>query len=100
MALSWSNLANYFGQTEEQLQTTAIAELLKSELANLDASEADLIRRYGVLSAGELEQLLNSNSVPEHPAWEHLIEWETIEDRRQQVRKYMSQLQTATDGHQ
>lgn len=96
MSLAWSELAAYLGTSEEQAQLEAVTELLKSELARLEAAELTLIRRYGVRSASELEARVNANAVPEHPSWEHLIEWEGIEDRRQRLRTYASRLEESS----
>ncbi len=60
--------------------------LIEVELAQLDREEIDLIERYNLLSAAELEQAMQSRSVPEHPTWEDLIHWEAIEDRRKALK--------------
>jgi len=39
----------------------------------------DMLARYGVTSAEELEKKIKSGEVAEHPAWEDLILFENIE---------------------
>lgn len=48
--------------------------------------------RYDVPSATELERLIKNGVVPDHPSWEHLIEWEAIEDRRAKLKSLLSKV--------
>ena len=62
---------------------------IETELARLDHEEIELIQKYHMLSAVDLEQAMQSRIVPEHPGWEDLIHWEAIEDRRKALKELL-----------
>jgi len=92
VSIDWATLAKVLGTTPEDVQARAAHKVLKEELALLDEREAKLIAQYDVSSATELERLIKNGSVPEHPSWEHLIEWEAIEDRRAKLKMLLSKV--------
>lgn len=49
--------------------------------------------RYGVSSLKELESKIKAGSVPEHPAWEDLIEIENIESEVKEIEDDIKSLQ-------
>ena len=49
--------------------------------------------RYGVSSLKELESRIKTGSVPEHPAWEDLIEIENIESEVKEIENDIKSLQ-------
>lgn len=94
MALTWTDLASWLGKTEEEVQTAAAIELIKNEMSKLNAAEVELIHRYGADDAADLESRIRSKALPEHPAWEDLIEWEAIEDQRKRLKEYIRRIGT------
>lgn len=97
--LDWSELAQAVGLRQEETQAEAAVELLRRELAALDATELRLIAEYRVCSAAELEAAMSAGKWPEHPTWERLIQWENIEDRRKSLRAFVARLGAVTVDH-
>lgn len=92
MSVDWATLASVLGMTPEDVQARAAHKVLQEEFALLDEREAKLMARYDVSSAAELERLIKNGVVPEHLSWEHLIEWEAIEDRRAKLKSLLSKV--------
>lgn len=84
--VSWEGLAEMFNRTKEEIQVQDVTALLKNEMARLDSIELNLIRKYKVSSAAELEKRLLK--LPEHPTWEDLIMWEGVESKRRKIKEY------------
>ena len=83
---TWDALGQAMSLTPQAVQERAMRTLIEVELAQLDREEIALIQTYNLLSAAELEQAMQSRSVPEHLTWEDLIHWEAIEDRRKALK--------------
>lgn len=92
MNIDWVALAKFLGTTPEVVQVRAAQRLIQEELTRLDEREAKLKAQYAVATATELERLIRNDVVPEHPSWEHVIEWEAIEDRRGKLKVILDQL--------
>jgi hypothetical protein len=65
-------------QTEDLLQRS-VSAFFAHEIRLAEWDIADLKERYQVVSPAELEDKIKSKQIYSHPAWEDLIEWETLE---------------------
>jgi hypothetical protein len=65
-------------RTEDLLQRSMSA-FFAHEIRLAEWDIADLKERYRVASPVELEEKIESRQIYSHPAWEDLIEWETLE---------------------
>lgn len=54
---------------------------------------ADLKERYWVASPAELEEKIESRQIYSHPAWEDLIEWETLETYISRLRAFQGKVE-------
>lgn len=77
---------------EEQLLAESIVTFLDRELRNASLEIQKIKQKYTVNSPKELEKKIEQGTVKEHPAWEELIEWENMEKRIDEVRKWMKNL--------
>lgn len=59
----------------EVLQQSLRAYLLR-EIRTIEAELAYLRERYAVLSSTDLRARITVGTIPAHPAWEDLLEWE------------------------
>jgi len=67
-------LARKLGMRPEELVRVSIEKYLQDELACVEAQIAEILAKYGVKSPDELKSKIESGDVPEHPAWEDLID--------------------------
>ena len=58
---------------------------LHKELRLVEEDLADLRERYELLSHRELEEKIHKGLLPAHPAWEDLIEWESLDAYKQKL---------------
>lgn len=76
---------------EDLLTEGALAYVLK-ELRLVEEDLADLRDRYALLSSQELEEEIKRGSIPPHPAWEDLIQWENLEAYKQKLTSLLEEL--------
>ena len=65
-------------QPPELLQRSLLA-FIQHERRMAEWDMADLCERYAARSASELEQKIQARQVASHPAWEDMLEWQTLE---------------------
>jgi hypothetical protein len=80
-------LSKVFGVPPDELERKGIEEFLESQLRLCFAEIHEIKTRYEVKSAAELEKKIRKGAIAEHPAWEHLIVLENLEERAQKIRK-------------
>ena len=78
-------VARRIGVPPERLEREAVKIWLERRLALVDAEIAEILARYGVKSAIELEELIRGGRVPEHPAWEDLIVLERLLEEKRKL---------------
>ena len=54
--------------------------------------EAEILAKYGVRSAEELEEYVRKGEVAEHPAWEDLITLERLLEEKRKLSEALSML--------
>lgn len=67
------------GVSIDELTISGLLALLREKKRKMMVDRLDVLARYGVTSAEELEKKIKSGEVAEHPAWEDLILFENIE---------------------
>ncbi len=67
------------GVSIDELPISGLLALLREKKRKMMVDRLDVLARYGVTSAEELEKKIKSGEVAEHPAWEDLILFENIE---------------------
>ncbi len=67
------------GVSIDELTISGLLALLREKKRKMMVDRLDVLARYGVASAEELEKKIKSGEVAEHPAWEDLILFENIE---------------------
>lgn len=80
------------GVPPDELVRKGVEEFLEAQLRACFAEILEVEARYGVKSAGGLEEKIRRGIVGEHPAWEDLIILENLEERAEKIRKEMKAL--------
>ena len=68
----------YAASTEEFIRSSVITNLREKQRL-LQIERFEILARYQVSNAEELDHKIADGSAPEHPAWEDLIEVKNIE---------------------
>ena len=80
-------ISKALGVPPDELVKKGVEEFLEVQLRSCFAEIRELEARYGVRSAGELEEKIRDGVVEEHPAWEDLIVLENLEERAEKIRE-------------
>ncbi len=80
------------GIPAEELVRRGVEKFLEGLLRTCLAEIREIETRWGVGSAGELEEKIRSGAVGEHPAWEDLITLENLEERTEKIREELKGL--------
>ena len=67
------------GVSLEQLTASSLLALLREKKRKIMIEKLDVLSRYSVSSADELEKKIKEGTVAEHPAWEDLTLVENLE---------------------
>ena len=67
------------GITIDKLTVSGFLALLREKRRKIMIDKLDILVRYDVASADELETKIRAGKIPEHPAWEDLILLENLE---------------------
>ncbi|MGR3174602.1 MAG: hypothetical protein ACUZ8N_08405 [Candidatus Scalindua sp.] len=65
---------------------------LKEKKKNFQIEKIEILARYSAETVNELQQKIKEGSVPEHPAWEDLIEIQNIEAEIKEIEGYIKTL--------
>ena len=68
---------------------------LKEKKKNFQMERLEILARYEVDTVEELKQRIKDGSVPEHPAWEDLIEIKNLEAEISEIENDIRSLQAA-----
>ena len=66
---------------------------LKERKTNLQIEKLEILARYEVTTVAELKTKIEDSIVPEHPAWEDLIEIKNIEAEIKEIENDLRTLQ-------
>ncbi len=78
-------VAHRLGIPPEKLEREAVEIWLKRRLALVEAEIAEILAKYDVRSAEELEEYIRRGKVSEHPAWEDLITLERLLEEKKKL---------------
>ncbi len=78
-------VARRLGISPERLEREAVEVWLKRRLALIEAEIAEILTKYGVRSAEELEEYIRKGKIAEHPAWEDLITLERLLEEKRKL---------------
>ena len=78
-------VARRLGISPEKLEREAVEVWLRRRLALIEAEIAEILTKYGVRSAEELERYIRGGKVAEHPAWEDLITLERLLEEKKKL---------------
>jgi len=86
-------IRRYVEMDRESLLERGVEALLKERKRNLMLERHQILFRYHVSKAVELEERIRSGDIEEHPAWEDLITLENLEDAIHKLDGYLRNLQ-------
>ncbi len=78
---------------ERRLMALGLISYLKDKKRKLMKDRLEILRRYRVSSAGELEEKIGRGEVEEHPAWEDLITVENLDSEIREISNELAALQ-------
>jgi len=78
-------VARRLGISPEKLEREAVKVWLRRRLALVEAEIAEILAKYNVRSAEELEEYIRRGKVAEHPAWEDLITLERLLEEKKKL---------------
>ncbi len=67
------------GITVNELTLSGVLAFFREKRRNIMMDRLDVLARYSVVSAKELEEKIKEGAISEHPAWEDLICLENLE---------------------
>ena len=74
--MSVKEMARELGLTPEELIHESIRTFLEEKIRFSRIEQLEILRRYDVKNVKEFESKIKDGSIPEHPAWEDLINLE------------------------
>ena len=86
-------IATKEGIDKEKLIILSIISYLNEKKRKYMEERLEILKRYGVNSAKELEEKIRTGNVNEHPAWEDLITLENLEELIKDVSDDIRRLQ-------
>ena len=88
-------LSKKYSLSQEEFIKLGSTLTMKEKKRNLQIERFEILARYGVETVRELEEKIKIGSVPEHPAWEDLIEIKNIESEIAEIESDIRTLQAA-----
>ncbi len=82
-------VAKHLGIPREKLEREAIEVWLRRRLALIEAEISEILAKYGVRNASELEEQIRKGKVEEHPAWEDLIMLERLLKEKEKLNELL-----------
>lgn len=92
--MSVEEMARELGLTPEELIHESIRTFLEEKIRFSRAEQLEILRRYEVQSAKELETKIKDGTIPEHPAWEDLINLENSLAYQKRLKELLRTLKT------
>jgi len=92
--MSVEEMARELGLTPEELIHESIRTFLEEKIRFSRVEQLEILRRYEVQSAKELEAKIKDGTIPEHPAWEDLINLENSLAYQKRLKELLRTLKT------
>ena len=88
-------LSKKYAMSPEEFIKLGSTLAMKEKKRNLQIERVEILSRYEVNTVEELENKIKEGVVPEHPAWEDLIEIKNIEAEIREIESDIRTLQAA-----
>lgn len=95
MAETIEGLSKKYSMSQDDFIRLGSSLALKEKKRNLQIEKLEILARYGAESIEDLKQKIKDSSVPEHPAWEDLIEIKNIDAEITEIENDIRSLQAA-----
>lgn len=89
-------IARSLGIEPRDVEKDALKVWLEKKLRLIEAEISEVLNRYGVKSARELEDGIARGEVPEHPGWEDLIVLNRLIDERKRILEALERVSRST----
>jgi hypothetical protein len=90
-------IGEHFGLEEEDLMRQSLLTFLMEKKRSCLQDRLELLSRYGVMDADELEERIARGVVQEHPAWEDVIVIENLEAEVERLDRDIERLSAGSD---
>lgn len=81
-------VAEITGESEETIFRKGLESYISRELREAETRVKEIKDKHEVERPEELEELIESGKVEEHPAWEELVEWQNLKKRIENLEQY------------
>lgn len=88
-------LSRKYSMSQEEFIKLGSTLAMKEKKKSLQIEKLEILARYGALTVNDLEEKIKTGDVPEHPAWEDLIEIKNIESEISEIENDIRTLQAA-----
>jgi hypothetical protein len=88
-------LSRKYSMSQEEFIKLGSTLAIKEKKRNLQIEKLEILSRYGALTVKELGEKIKTGDIPEHPAWEDLIEIKNIESEISEIENDIRTLQAA-----
>jgi hypothetical protein len=90
-----NRLSKKYSMSQEEFIKLGSTLAMKDKKRNLQIERIEILARYGALTVKDLEEKIKTGDIPEHPAWEDLIEIKNIESEISEIESDIRALQAA-----
>jgi antitoxin component of RelBE/YafQ-DinJ toxin-antitoxin module len=87
-----SRVAKELSLPVDGLMQRSLRAYLTQEIRAVQMDMSDFQDRYGVAKATELRERIEQGKIYSHPAWEDVIEWETLEAHLAHLRELLPEV--------
>lgn len=88
-------LSKKYSMSTTEFMKLGSINVLKERKRNLQIERLEMLSRYQMTTAKELEAAIKDSQVPEHPTWEDLIEIRNIEAEIREIDGDIKSIQAA-----
>lgn len=89
------DMSKKYGVPVEELIRVGAELALKERKKGYLRERLEILARYGAASAQEIEEQIQRGEIPDHPAWEDLIEVKNLETEVKEIERDLSAVQAA-----
>ena len=81
-------VAQVTGEDQEDVLRKGLESYIARELREASARINEIKNKHEVETVEEFENKLEEGDIEEHPAWEELIEWKNLKERKNRLQEY------------
>ena len=89
------DMSKKYGVPVEELIRVGAELALKERKKGYLRERLEILARYGAASVHEIEEQIQRGEIPDHPAWEDLIEVKNLEAEVKEIERDLSAVQAA-----